>query len=445
MKQKEQQWQQEFEKTKKQAKADIAKETNALLTVEDYENESFKTQSLFVAAMVARMQGTLMQHKKPEALYTELETYAKMLTAKLHTVWQKKHEALTDQLAEEELSQLEKAVVSWEPAASAQLTNFHEFKSAFLQVCPDKAIAKKHDSYVDALLKIKWQQYSIQQVPSELGAEAALTSASQSVEVQLANLSPEIQAALAKTGVKNPASLVDRNFRAKFSSVDWDALSPALAAFLHQNRLQVGSERVGRLAESEQMGTLVSGREDKLAPFLVAMCGALENDGEIQRCIREFDLSDNPKDTIRIIFASDDCRRAAYRVRQSPVIWTRFTQSLASIGLSLKDLKMDKEDEPEEEVDTETMLKNADEPELDELVDEVVEQENLEETEELETIEQEQILESDELVDEVVEQEDLEETEEFEDTNDGEPEHNTIEESEAIEQAEKEEEILVAG
>ena len=341
-----------YEAKKKEAKTHIAKATNTLLRPVDIENESLKSQALFIAAMLAQLQHILMQHRKPDALYKELETYAKILIEKLHAVWQSKHEALKNKTMKEELSQIEKAIGSWKPPANKQLANFTEFRSAFLQGFPYKEILKKHEAFSNALLKLKWEQYSLSQNVSDAKSSqspdqsVAITSTSQSVQARLANLQPEVAAAATSESQSAQAELA--NLRPEVAA--------ALTSFLQQNQLRVGNKRALRLAQSGKITTLLSGRQDQLAPFLIAMCGLLDNEGEIQRCIREAELSDSPKDTVRIIFASSDCRDAAQKVRQCPLVWTRFSNFLSSVGVSLQDVHLQLNDEERSEQDIQTEM-----------------------------------------------------------------------------------------
>ena len=356
-----------YEAKKKRAKADIASATNSLLVTEDFANESFESEKLFISTMLSRLEGILAQHKKPNTLYKELETYATILVEKLHAVWQKKHEAVRNKTLQQELKQIENAIAGWKPPKNSQFATFHQFRIAFLEACNCKEVANKHESFTNSLLKLQWAQYSntkagpeaesLEQAGSQ--SVAAVATTSDLVQLQAQGLSPVIAAALSRTETVT-GSYLDEITRNRFS-VDWNALSPALTSFLLEGRLRIGGDRLRRLVQSQKVETLFAGREDNLAPFFLVMCGELQNEGEIPRCLQELELSENPKQTIRIMLASDECRRAAFKVRQSPVIWNRFISALSTIGLSLKDLHLDVEDEDraEQEIDEE-MMQDAD-------------------------------------------------------------------------------------
>lgn len=331
----------------KEARNELLRAVPVLLTSVDIPNEKFADSTVFRDEMLKRLEGVLSKHTFPPDEQRTLQKFAGEQIAKLHQHWLRENTAL----GLYEMRQLEEAVSTYEPKAASGVMTFTLFLEQFLRNCPCQAVAQKHQQRVRELLLQRWQQYSeTSEATPGSGSDSPQTAV---VSAELREMEVAI-AASTQTGQALPphiqqklSALLSEGVRNRFASVDWEAIAPTLASVLTVGRFKPGSQRLQRLSESSKVTDLLSGREDKLAPFLLAMCGSLDGDEEIRRCLQEVKLSENPRDTLRIVFASPECRKAATRVRQNATLWSQFTQALSSIGLTLQDLNMEPDDDEE--------------------------------------------------------------------------------------------------
>ncbi len=350
-----------YAETLSKLKSMAADRSMSSLKPADIDEESFKDVRVFSSAMMKRLEKFFQEHAKPESLPKTLQAYALSLMPTLHVVWQQKNKIRENAQAKAEVAIIEKTIAAWKPGPKEPPKRLEEFMRQFSEQSPHKELLRTHRTYAESLLRLAWHRFSHEQRTEE---KADTQSPKEDIEAQasisrikVAHLSPSLSSALKR---KDPS--VDGRLQQKFGAVDWDDVMPSLATAIGQHRLKAGGDRIRRLAESQKMEALLSNRQDKLMPFIFALCSFLEGDVDIQRSMRELELSQNPRDAIRIILASDASRRAAMKVRQIPQVWDKFESALSSIGVTLKDLHlhMEDEDRESEEIDME-MLREVEE------------------------------------------------------------------------------------